>query len=274
MTPGTPDRHWLAVLLACALLPLQALAADFDERLGKAGDVVAHFRALPEAGIPPALLSRAEALVVIPGMIKVGFIVAGRHGSGVMAVRTEDGWSAPVFVKLSGGGVGWQAGIQASDLVLVFTNRQGVDNITSGKLTLGADASVAAGPLGRHTAAATDGRFNAEVYTYSRARGLFAGVSLEGASLRIDRKANAAYYVQPAITADDIIAGAVPMLPTGVSEFSALLPVRGAIATDDRAVASDAPDKRTTQAQADSAASGARAYAIGERAASEDDTER
>ncbi|MEN7343439.1 MAG: lipid-binding SYLF domain-containing protein, partial [Pseudomonadota bacterium] len=159
--------------------------------------------------------------------------LAGRHGKGVLSVRGEDGWSAPVFIKLSGGSIGWQAGLQSSDLVLVFTNKRGVDNITRGKLTLGADASIAAGPVGRHGSAATDGRFRAEVYSYSRARGLFAGVSVEGAALRIDKKANAAFYTRPAITADEIIAGDLTNVPDGAVSFSRLLPHATSNASND-----------------------------------------
>jgi len=150
---------------------------------------------MPEKGIPPSLLSNAYAVAVIPSVIKAGFILGGSYGKGVLVVRQSDGrWSNPAFISLGAGSFGWQVGAQSSDIVLVFKNRKGVDNIANGKLTLGGDANVAAGPVGRHTSAATDGRLNAEIYSYARNRGLFAGISLEGAWLRMDNKSNFAFY--------------------------------------------------------------------------------
>ena len=174
----------------------QALAAGtLDRRIDAATEVLEDLAKMPEKGIPPSLLSSAYAVAVIPNSIKAGFIIGGSFGRGILVVRQADGgWSNPTFVSMGGGSLGWQVGAQSSDLVIVFKNRKGVDNIANGKIKLGADASIAAGPVGRYTSAATDGRLRAEIYSYSRNRGLFAGVSLEGAWMRMDNRANFAYY--------------------------------------------------------------------------------
>jgi lipid-binding SYLF domain-containing protein len=149
--------------------------------------------------IPQAMLADAHGVAIIPNVIKGSFVVGARHGKGVLMIREADGvWHAPVFITLTGGNVGWQVGLQASDIILVFKTPRSIQGILSGKLTLGADASAAAGPVGRETAAATDGKLQAEIYTYSRARGLFAGVSIDGSVVRIDQLATGAYYQNPA----------------------------------------------------------------------------
>ena len=140
-----------------------------------------------------ALLDEAKANVVVPDTIKAGLVFGGRRGHGVMSVKTPEGtWSNPVFVKLTGGSIGLQAGVQSSDVVLAFRSERGLESIVNGKFTLGADAGVAAGPMGRNAATATDGEFKAEIWSWSRARGLFAGVALDGAVLSIDDAANEA----------------------------------------------------------------------------------
>jgi lipid-binding SYLF domain-containing protein len=132
--------------------------------------------------------------------LKAGFIVGARYGNGIMAVRSEErGWSNPVFFRLIGGSIGWQIGAQSTDIILVFRTIRSLDAITSGKFTLGADASVAAGPVGRLASAQTDEYFSAEILSYSRSRGLFAGLSLEGAALQVDYDATTRFYNQPAI---------------------------------------------------------------------------
>ncbi|MFK8051911.1 MAG: lipid-binding SYLF domain-containing protein [Woeseiaceae bacterium] len=220
----TPSPMLLAIAILFLTVPMAYGQSKEDERIVAAGAIIDELRAIPEKAIPPALLDRAYAVAVIPDMLKIGVGLAGRHGKGVLTVRNPEGWSAPAFIKLSGGSIGWQAGLQSSDLVLVFTNERGLKNITSGKLTLGADLSIAAGPVGRHGSAATDGRFRAEVYSYSRARGLFAGVSVEGAVLRIDNNANAAYYAEPAVNADAIINGQLRSIPDGAIQFTRRFP--------------------------------------------------
>lgn len=170
-----------------------------EEKAWEAVAVLQAFAAMPEQGIPPALLREAQAVVVIPGTVKFGFLLAGRFGQGFMLVRDDNNaWGLPFVVNFTGGSVGWQVGLQATDVVLVFKNRKGIKAIRDGKFTLGADAAVAAGPVGRHLEAATDIRFNAEVYSYSRAKGVFAGVALEGTALQPDRQATSTLYNRPA----------------------------------------------------------------------------
>jgi lipid-binding SYLF domain-containing protein len=157
--------------------------------------VLKEFLDLRVKQIPASLLSEAHGVAIIPNVIKVGLVVGGQHGRGVIVVREADGsWRAPMFLSLTGGSIGWQAGAQATDIVLVFKTQKSVDGLMRGKFTLGADAAVAAGPLGRRTSAATDAELKAEIYSYSRSRGLFAGVSLDGSAVQIHDDLNAAYY--------------------------------------------------------------------------------
>ncbi len=150
---------------------------------------------IPAKGIPVALLADAQGIVVIPKMIKGGFVVGVRRGHGVMMVRDEtNGWKPPVFVTVTGGSVGWQIGIQATDLILVFKTPKSIQKLLRGKFTIGVDAAAAAGPVRREMAAATDASLGAEIYSYSRSRGLFAGISLDGSAIQIDSGANAQYY--------------------------------------------------------------------------------
>ena len=149
----------------------------------------------PDSRIPDQLLREAHAIAVFPEVVKAGLIFGGRHGRGLVSVRAADGtWSNPSFVRITGGSFGWQAGVQAADVVLVFRSEAGVNNLVNGKFTLGADASVAAGPVGRQAQASTDEELNAEIFSYSRARGLFAGVAIDGSVLSIDHGANRDVY--------------------------------------------------------------------------------
>ncbi len=209
------------ITLLALVIALPAVAGTREEnRVADASDVLDQLARIPERTIPPALLSRAYAVAVIPNVVKVGFGVGARRGKGILVVRQDDEtWSNPAFVTLTAGSIGWQIGAQSTDIILVFKTRRGVDGIASGKLTLGADASVAAGPVGRHTGLATDIRFQAEVFSYSRSRGLFAGVALEGAGVRMDNKANAAFYSNPAITADKIFASSPNIAPDVANSF-------------------------------------------------------
>jgi lipid-binding SYLF domain-containing protein len=170
------------------------------DTLRDAADVLAGLRGLRLKGIPPALLADARAVAVFPGVVKAGFLVSGRAGRGVVVCRAPGGaWGDPTFVTLAGGGVGLQAGVESADLVLVFRTGRALDRVLEGKgkLTLGAGAGLAAGPVGRQAEAGTDARMRAEVVSYSRARGAFAGVALEGAVLANDRAANRAYRADP-----------------------------------------------------------------------------
>jgi lipid-binding SYLF domain-containing protein len=150
---------------------------------------------IPAKEIPAALLADAQGIAVIPTLIKGGFVVGVRRGHGVVVVRDEkNGWKPPVFVTVTGGSVGWQIGIQATDLILVFKTNKSIQKLLQGKFTIGADVAAAAGPVGREAAAATDATLNAEIYSYSRSRGLFAGISLDGSAVQIDSEANSNYY--------------------------------------------------------------------------------
>ena len=166
-----------------------------DERARNAVRVLTDIEAIPESAIPDKLFDEARAIVVVPDTIKAGFIIGGRRGHGLLSVRNPDGsWSNPSFVRLTGGSIGLQAGVQSADIVLGFRSDRGLDSIVNGKFTLGADAGVAAGPVGRTASAETDGAMKAEIWSWSRARGLFAGVALDGAVLAIDDAANVATY--------------------------------------------------------------------------------
>ena len=212
-------------VIACFLTIGVAHAASKEEvRVHDSTDIVDQLLRIPEQGIPSRLLSRAYAIAVVPRVLKIGFGIAGRHGRGILVVRQSDNtWSNPAFIRLTGGSFGFQAGAQSTDIILVFKNRSSVDGIASGKLTLGADASVAAGPVGRSAEASTDWTFRSEVLSYSRSRGLFAGVALQGAGLTMDRKANAAFYGDPGVTPEQIFAGSGNAAPASANNFVQVL---------------------------------------------------
>jgi lipid-binding SYLF domain-containing protein len=184
------------VLTLSALVATPAFAGEVeDARADEASAVLAQILQIREESIPEKLLAEAQAIAVVPNVVKVGFVVGGRRGRGLIAVRGKDGtWSNPSFLTMTGGSLGFQAGVQSADVILVFRSAKGVDSIVNGKFTLGGDASVAAGPVGRSAQASTDEQLKAEIYSYSRARGLFAGVSLDGTALRIDNKSNQKVY--------------------------------------------------------------------------------
>jgi len=214
-----------AATLFAVLLTNPANAASREEkRVGDAADVLEQLLRIPEKTVPPALLSRAYAVAVIPNVYKAAFGVGARRGKGVIVIRQDDkSWSNPAFVTLTGGSFGWQAGVQSTDIILVFKTRKGVEGIENGRLTLGADASVAAGPLGRQTGVATDIEFKAEVYSYSRNRGLFAGIALEGAGVTMDRKANAAFYGSSSMTPERIFSSSPNIAPDIANTFVQIL---------------------------------------------------
>ena len=209
-------------LLALALL-LPAMVAHAEDpplvRAQNAVRVLHEVMQAPDKAIPKDLLQDAKAIAVIPDMVKAGLIFGGRRGEGLISVKSADGtWSNPSFITLTGGSVGFQAGVSSTDVVLVFRTQRGVDSIVNGKFTLGADASAAAGPVGRTASAATDEQMKAEIYSYSRSRGLFAGVALDGSVLRIDYDANAAAY-GAGITPRRIFEGGVSNVPGAVVDF-------------------------------------------------------
>lgn len=218
-------RLYTLLILCVSAIAVPASAATKEEsRVADATDVVDQFLRIPEQSVPPSLLGRAYGIAVIPNVIKAGFVIGARHGKGVLVVRQDDNsWSNPAFIKLTGGSIGWQAGAQSTDIILVFKTRRSVNRIAQGKLTLGADASVAAGPVGRQAGVATDARFQSEVFSYSRSRGLFAGLALDGSGISMDRHANAAFYGSSSITPEDIFASTGNFAPDIANEFVQLL---------------------------------------------------
>ena len=211
--PRTPRR--LALALGLTIATTGAFAGEREDvRAGEAVRVVEQIQSIPESAIPDRLLDEAKAIVVVPDTIKAGFVIGGRRGLGLMSVKTADGtWSNPVFVKLAGASFGLQAGVQSADVILVFRSERGLDSIVNGKVTLGADAGVAAGPVGRNAAAATDGQLKAEIWSWSRARGLFAGIALDGAVLSIDNGANRSTYGSTS-TPRMVFEGRAPQAPS------------------------------------------------------------
>ena len=247
-------------VLVMALAATDGRAQAREEgRLLMASEVLEELRATRDQAIPDRLLDRAYGIAVVPNVTKIAFIAGGRRGKGILVVRDKNGrFTNPVFISLTGGSIGWQAGVQSTDIVLVFTTRAGIEGITDGKLTLGADASVAAGPVGRQASAATDPSFTAEVYSYSRSSGLFAGVALDGTALTIDNRANANFYGKRGVTASDIINGAVTTNKDAARRFLAAVTAststaRPATATAASASPSDTaardPDQPAMQAQ-------------------------
>ena len=211
-----------ATLSLFVLLPAHA-GEEENQRAENAVRVLKEIMQAPDKAIPRDLLREAHAIAVVPDVIKAGLVIGGRHGNGLIAVKTRDGtWSNPVFVSMTGGSVGFQAGVSSTDVVLVFRTQRGVDSIVHGKFTLGADASAAAGPVGRSAQASTDAQLKAEIYSYSRARGLFAGAALDGTAIRIDNDANQAVYGD-GVTARRIFDGGVTQVPNAVVDFRDLL---------------------------------------------------
>src|SRR5580693_10520667 len=191
----------LLLLCVVACLTVSTFAKDEDEDKSKAedlikaaGTVLEEIESAPDQGIPEEVLGSAECVAVVPTMLKGGFIVGARFGRGVASCRTPKGWSAPAFFVIKGGSFGLQIGAQAVDLVMLIMNQDGMKNLLSSQFKLGADASVAAGPVGRHAAADTDWKMRAEVLSYSRARGLFAGLELSGAVIKQDKDSTRDFY--------------------------------------------------------------------------------
>lgn len=218
-------QYTSCLIMIALLVSMPADAATREEkRVADASDVLEQLTRIPEQAIPPSLLSRAYAVAVIPNVVKIGFAVGARRGKGIIVIRQDDdSWSNPAFITLTGGSIGWQIGAQSTDIILVFKTRKGVDGIENGKLTLGAEASIAAGPVGRHTAVATDIEFKAEVYSYSRSRGLFAGIALEGANITMDRKANVAFYGATTMTPERIFVSSPNIAPDVANTFVQIL---------------------------------------------------
>jgi lipid-binding SYLF domain-containing protein len=183
-----------ALAVAVGTIPAMAQDAKLVERLNSASEVLGEVMKTPDKGIPQSILAGAACVVVVPHYKKGAFVIGAQYGQGAATCRTPRGWSAPVFVRLEGGSFGWQIGGQSTDLVLVAMNHQGLQHMLSSKFKLGADAAASAGPVGRNAQAATDASMHAEFLTYSRSRGLFAGLDLDGTVLSQNADDTRAFY--------------------------------------------------------------------------------
>jgi len=190
-------KRILAVTMLIGIASLTAVASDREDdvnRTQKAAQVFKEIMSTPDQGIPSGLLESAKCIAIIPGDKKFAFIFGGSYGRGLATCRTQHGWSAPMFVAIDGGSVGYQIGGSSTDLVMLFMNDHALQSLMSDKFKLGADASVAAGPVGRNAAAGTDLKLSAEILSYSRSKGIFAGVSLDGAVMQADKSGDKAMY--------------------------------------------------------------------------------
>jgi lipid-binding SYLF domain-containing protein len=217
------SRKLLCVVVVAAAQVGAVGAQNAEEStVEAASEVLREIMAIPAKSIPESLLADAHGVAIIPAMLKGGFIVGVRHGKGVILTRDAAGaWVGPVFITVTGGSVGWQAGLQSTDVIVVFRNRRGVDGLMRGKFTIGADASVAAGPVGREAMAATDGKLRAEILSYSRSRGLFVGVAIDGAVMQVDHRANRAYYApRPGQPEGPAVPGAAVKLVEQIASYA------------------------------------------------------
>lgn len=205
---------------------------DEVERLVEAGTVLNEIMAAPDNGIPGEILERAKCVAVVPSLLRAGFVFGGSYGKGVATCRTDSGWSAPAFFRIEGGSVGLQIGGQAVDLVMVIMNERGMRALLQSKFKLGADASVAAGPVGRHAEGMTDWKMRAQVLTYSRARGVFAGISLNGAVIRQDKGDTRNFYGRM-VRFKTILSGAVAA-PEGSEPFLSAVRHYSAVTTAEK----------------------------------------
>ena len=201
----------LIVSVASLALALPALASDRDDDIGrvqKATQVFQEIMRTPDKGIPRDLLEKAKCVAIIPGEEKAAFIFGGNYGKGLATCRTENGWSAPMFVAVGGGSVGFQIGASFTDVVLLFMNDHALQSLLSDKFKIGADVTVAAGPVGRQASANTDVKLNAEILSYSRSKGVFAGASVDGAVVQADHSGDKAMYGSD-VTHQEILRGGV-----------------------------------------------------------------
>jgi SH3 domain-containing YSC84-like protein 1 len=206
-------KRFLVVATLALLATLTAVASDREDdvnRTHKAAEVFQEIMNAPDHGIPHDLLKKAKCIAIIPGDVKFAFIFGGNYGRGLVTCRTEHGWSAPMFLAVNGGSVGYQIGGSSTDLVLLFMNDHALHSLLSDKFALGADASVAAGPVGRTASADTDAKMNAEILSYSRAKGVFAGVALDGAVVQADKSGDKAMYGDT-VDRHEILSGNVPV---------------------------------------------------------------
>lgn len=211
------------IMFAIGLLSLAPLSWAEDtkqtdtDRLDKAATVLKEVMATPDKGIPDEVMEHAKCVAVVPHMVKGGFVFGAEGGKGVATCRTDHGWSAPAFFTIAGGSWGLQIGVEGVDLVMIIQNDKGMQDMLTSKFKVGADASAAAGPVGRHASAGTDWKMNAEILTYSRARGVFAGLTLNGADVHPDEDSMHTEY-GPDVTFRSVLSGSVPP-PSGSHAF-------------------------------------------------------
>ncbi len=210
----------LLLLLLTLSLTATCFAANDDDnkaadRVKSASTILEEIQTAPDTGIPDEVMGSAECVAVIPSMLKAGFVFGGRYGRGVASCRTAKGWSDPAFFTIQGGSFGLQIGAQAVDLIMLIMNQKGMENLLNSQFKLGADASVAAGPVGRHAAADTDWKMRAQILSYSRARGAFAGLELNGSVIKIDRESTREFYgrMQPFRTTLETVSSPQGSLP-------------------------------------------------------------
>ncbi len=213
----------LAMLILGTLCWAASALEEATDRLNNATSVMHEIMGMPDKGIPEEVLEHAKCVAVIPHMVKGGFVFGAKEGKGVATCRTANGWSAPAFITISGGSWGLQIGVEAVDVVLIIQNDKGMQRLLESNFQIGGDASAAAGPVGRHAEAGTDWKMDTEILTYSRAKGAFAGLTLEGASLRQDSDSRHAMYGD--VTTRALLLGEVPV-PAAARLF--LAEVRGA----------------------------------------------
>lgn len=213
----------VAFVLAVSTLAAQAPDSAETRRLREAGLVFDEVMAAEDSAIPRGILEKADGIAVFPSVVKAGFFLGGMRGRGVLSARVANGWSAPAFMTLTGGSVGLQIGGQAVDFVFVINSRRGLEHFLGNGFKLGADASVAAGPVGRNAEAATDLQLRAEILSYSRARGLFAGVTVNGSSVRGDEDADARFYGTRLTTSQIVLDNRVDAPPSAVGDWQRVL---------------------------------------------------
>ncbi len=212
-------KKLLLLLLTLSVTATCFAATDDDnkaaDRVKSASTILEEIQTAPDTGIPDEVMGSAECVAVIPSMLKAGFVFGGRYGRGVASCRTAKGWSDPAFFTIEGGSFGLQIGAQAVDLIMLIMNQRGMENLLSSQFKLGADASVAAGPVGRHAAADTDWKMRAQILSYSRARGVFAGLELNGSVIKIDRESTREFYgrMQPFRTTLETVSSPQGSLP-------------------------------------------------------------
>jgi lipid-binding SYLF domain-containing protein len=213
------------VVLSLVAIPIRILAqSDEAQRVQESITVFNEIMAAPDKAIPNSVLNKTEGIAVFPGTIKGGFVIGAQHGRGILSARNTGGWSAPAFMSINGGSIGAQIGASAVDVVLVVMSKRGLQNLVSNEFKIGADAGVAAGPVGRDASASTDASMRAEILSYSRSRGLFAGVTLNGASISSDDDADKRFYGKPLKAADIIFQGlAGPNVPSAVKDWQSML---------------------------------------------------